>query len=189
MVEKKRVGRGRMTGARWTGLVACLGLWACAQTVAVRAPGAEDLTAEVTRVTRPAPPSTPTDACWGRDTIPAVIETVTDTVLVQPEQRDAAGKILHPASYSSVARQRMVHDREEVWIRTPCYNQLTPDTIITLQRALKARGYYLEPLTGALDWATQTAIRRYQADHGLDTRVLSLKAAQALGLVATAMGP
>jgi hypothetical protein len=189
MVAKKQAGRGRMTGARGTVLVACLGLWACAQTVAVPAPAPEDLTAEVTRVTGAAPPSEPRDACWGRDTIPAVIETVTDTALIQPEERDAAGKLTHPASYSSVSRQRMVHDREDVWIRTPCYNQLTPDTIITLQRALKARGYYLAPLTGALDDATQTAIRRYQADHGLDTKVLSLKAAQNLGLVATVMEP
>jgi hypothetical protein len=30
-----------------------------------------------------------------------------------------------------------------------------------------------------------TAVRRFQEDHGLDTKVLSLKAAQMLGLVLT----
>ena len=89
-----------------------------------------------------------------------------------------------PEDSSSTSKQRMVHDRAEVYIRTPCYDQLTPDTIATLQRALKARGYYQLPLSGELDPATMTAIRRYQADHGLDTPVLSLKAAEALGLVA-----
>lgn len=168
----------------WTGLAASLWLCACGNPVPVEAPASEDLTAEVTPVTRDSPPATPEGACWGRDTIPAVIETVTDTVLVQPELRDATGKVTQPAAYKSEARQRMVHEREDVWIRTPCYNQLTPDTIITLQRALKARGYLVAPLTGELDDATLTAIRRYQAEHGLDTRVLSLKAAQSLGLVA-----
>ena len=111
-----------------------------------------------------------------------MIETETRTVQDQPELRDAAGKVTRPASYNSYARQRIVQDRREVYIRTPCYNQLTPDTILTLQRALKARGYYRQPLTGELDAATMAAIRQYQADHGLDTPVLSLKAALALGL-------
>ena len=41
------------------------------------------------------------------------------------------------------------------------------------------------PLDGELTAETLTAIRRYQADGGLDTPVLSLKAAQSLGLIAT----
>ena len=82
----------------------------------------------------------------------------------------------------------MVRDRREVWIRTPCYDQLTPDTILTLQRALRARGYYLGALDGTLSAGTLTAIRRWQADHGLDTKVLSLKAAQMLGLVIAPVG-
>lgn len=176
-----------MRGKNWTGLAASLWLSACGSPIPVQAPASEDLTGEAIRVVQASPPAQPEGACWGRDTIPAVIETVTDTVLVQPEVRDAEGKVIAPASYKSEARQRMVHDREQVWIRTPCYNQLTPDTIITLQRALKARGYYLMPLTGELDDATQSAIRRYQAEHGLDTPVLSLRAAETLGLVATAI--
>lgn len=167
----------------WLGLVAGLSLAACGTPIPVAAPAPEDLSGEAIRKTA-GPPSKPEGACWGHDTIPAMIETVTETVLDQPEQRDKDGKVTRPASYASTAKQRMVHDRAEVYIRTPCYNQLTPDTIATLQRALKARGYYLQPLTGELDPATMTAIRRYQADHGLDTPVLSLKAAETLGLVA-----
>ena len=133
---------------------------------------------------RNGPPVQPDGACWGQDTLPAVIETVTETVLDRPELRDAAGTITRPASYSSVAKQHMLRDRATAYIRTPCYDQLTPDTIATLQRALKARGYYMAPLTGELDPATLLAIRHYQAEHGLDTPVLSLKAAETLGLVA-----
>jgi hypothetical protein len=184
MMAATKGGAGRMKVGIWVGLVAVLSLGACGNPIPVAAPAPEDLAGEAIQSGSDGPPSTPKDACWGHDTIPAMIETVTETVLDKPELRDETGKVTRPASYSSTARQRMVHDRAEVYIRTPCYNQLTPDTIATLQRALKARGYYLMPLTGELDPATMTAIRRYQADHGLDTPVLSLKAAEALGLVA-----
>jgi hypothetical protein len=112
-----------------------------------------------------------------------VIETVTETVLSKPELRDATGKVIRPASYDSFAHQRMLHDRETVWLQTTCPADLTPDTIATLQRALKARGYFTAPLTGVMDAPTLVAVRRYQADHGLDTPVLTLQAARTLGLV------
>lgn len=169
----------------WTGVAASFWLAACGNPIPVDAPAPEDLTGEAVVKTSGQPPSDPVGACWGHDTIPAVIETVTETALDQPELRDKTGAVIRPASYRSTSRQRMVHDRETAWIRTPCYDQLTPDTIITLQRALKARGFFLADLSGELDPATQDAIRRYQAAHGLDTPVLSLKAAQALGLVTT----
>jgi len=172
-----------MNSGLWVGLLASLSLVACAS-IPVPAPSSEDLTREAIRRTSAlGPPDTGAVACWGHDTIPALIETVTDTRLDKPELRDATGQVIRPASYASTAHQRMIHDRQEVYIRTPCYNQLTPDTIVTLQRALKARGYYLQALTGVLDPATLLAIRHYQADHGLDTPVLSLKAAENLGLV------
>lgn len=171
--------------AHWFGLAAgLLMLCACGAPIAVAPLAPSDLSQEAIRLNGNAPPKTPVGACWGHDTIPAMIETVTETVLDQAELRDETGKVIRPASYSSTARQRMVQDRQEVYIRTPCFDQLTPDTVATLQRALKARGYYLLPLTGDLDAPTMTAIRRYQADHGLDTPVLSLKAAETLGLVA-----
>ncbi len=170
------------------GLAACLWLSACGDPVPVAAPASDDLTGEAIPRGAAGPPALPEGACWGHDTIPAMIETVTETRLDQPELRDASGKVTRPASYNSTARQRMIHDREDVFVRTPCYDQLTPDTIITLQRALLVRGYYLATLNGVLDDATLLAIRHYQADHGLDTAVLSLKAAQTLGLVAVAQG-
>lgn len=167
----------------WSGVMLALGLAACGSPVPVAAPAPEDLSGAAIPRGADGPPARPEGACWGHDTIPAVIETVTETVLDQPELRDASGKVTRPASYNSFARQRMLQDRKDVYIHTPCYNQLTPDTIVTLQRALKARGYYQQPLSGELDLGTLAAIRHYQADHGLDTAVLSLKAALALGLV------
>lgn len=157
-------------------------LAACGAQVPVSAPETLDLSAEAIPGAASRQPAAPPGACWGRDTIPAVIETETVTRLVTPATATA------PATYRSESRQKMVRDTQTVWIRTPCYDMLTPDTILTLQRALRARGYYLGALDGVLAPETMTAIRRFQADHGLDTKVLSLKAAQMLGLVLTPVG-
>jgi hypothetical protein len=146
----------------------CLG--GCAAPVAVVAPETLVLAAEARPVKSALPPG---PGCWGRDRLPAVIETETIT------RATGAG------SYRSESRQSIVSEARQVWIQTPCYDELTPDTVITLQRALRARAYYLGALDGALSPETMAAIRRFQADHGLDTKVLSLKAARVLGLVAT----
>ncbi len=163
--------------------ILCL-LAACGPAIPVAAPEALDFSAEALPGDAARPPAQPPGACWGHDTLPAVIETETVTHLVSPAGVDAKGAAT-PATYRSESHQRMVRDTAEVWIRTPCYDQLTPDTILTLQRALLARGYYLGALDGVLNPGAMTAIRRFQADHGLDTGVLSLKAAQVLGLVTT----
>lgn len=125
--------------------------------------------------------------CWASEVTPAIIESVTEQTLVSPEVLGADGAVITPASYSTVTRQRMVQDRTEIWIPVPCPAMQTGDFIATLQRALKARGYYLLPLTGVMDAATAEAVRRFQAERGLDSPVLSLAAAQELGLITVAL--
>jgi hypothetical protein len=124
-------------------------------------------------------------ACWDRDTTPAVIETVTEQVVISDEIRDEAGKVTTPASYRTDTHQRMVQDTREVWFRAPCPEAKTVTFIASLQRALKARALYLSPVTGQMNTETAEAVRRFQADRGLDSPVLSLAAAQELGLLAT----
>ena len=163
--------------ARW--LLPCLLLLtACG---AHHRPG---LTAEVITVSAARPASPPKGACWDTDIIPAVIETETVQSLVSPEMRDASGKITSPASYKSVTKLHMVQDRSEVWFRVPCPDLQDAVFWATVQRALKARGYYLLPVTGTDDAETAEAVRRFQSARGLDSKILSLAAAQALGLVA-----
>lgn len=152
-----------------------------------KAPGQVDLTREVVRLTQPGPPTRPEGACWESDVTPAVIETVTEQVLVTEEERDATGRVVTPATYRTDTRARMVRDREEVWFRAPCPGDVTVDFVASLQRALKARGYYLLPLTGVLDAGTRDAVRRFQADRGLDSPLLSLAAARELGLLPKAL--
>lgn len=128
------------------------------------------LASEIVSWNQPGPPSTVPGDCWTHTTLPAVIETVT-------EHSETA-----PGVFQSVTDQKIVRNRRKVWFRSPCPAQMTPDFIASLQRALKARGLYSAPLTGAMDALTLRAVRRYQAALGLDSDKLSLGAARELGL-------
>lgn len=130
------------------------------------------------------PPQSSAGTCWGRDTTPAKIETVTEQIELRPARVDREGVITRPAVYRTETSQRIIKDREEVWFRTPCATDLTPDFIATLQRALKARRFYRGAISGVLDIRTQASIRRYQTMRGLDSALLSLATAQQLGIVA-----
>ncbi len=172
---------------QWVILTASLALGAC-QPGAVGAPTPADLSAELIPRDGTRPPAGPPGACWDRDTLPTVIETVTEQVLVQPERRAADGSVLSPAVFRTETRQQIVQDRAQVWFRAPCMAALNLDFVATLQRALKARGVYLLPVTGVYDAATAEAVRRYQAPRGFDSPRLTLAAARQLGIVAADLG-
>lgn len=132
------------------------------------------------------PPGSDPNSCWGKDVSPAVIETVTERILVQPADIREDGTVVSDPVYRDETRQAIVKERREIWFETPCQGALTPDIIASLQRALKARGLYSGALTGQMDARTRRAIRNFQAPEGLDSSILSLWAARKLGLVAIA---
>lgn len=163
-----------------------LALGGC-QSGKVAAPSQAALGAEVVRLKGEGPPPSPNGECWASSVTPAVIETVTEQIMVSEEMRDETGKVIAPASFRTQSQQRMVQDREEVWFRAPCPEDQTVQFVASLQRALKARGLFLMPVTGEMDADTSEAVRRFQALRGLDSPVLSLAAAQELGLISTAL--
>lgn len=167
---------------RVAGLVACAALLAGCQTDGALGPAKADLRRELVRAD-PGPPEGPEGACWEADVTPAVIETTTEQVLISPEERAEDGTVTKPAVWRTDTRQRIAQEREVVWFRAPCPADMTVDFVATLQRALLARGYYTGPLTGEMDAATGEAVRRWQAERGLDSPRLSLGAARELGLV------
>lgn len=130
------------------------------------------------------PPANRPGACWAEDITPAVIETVTEQVVVRDAVQDATGQVLEPARFRTETRQRIVQERRTIWFRAPCPEEWTVTFTATLQRALKARGLYLAAVNGTLDDTTREAVRRYQEPLGLDSPELSLAAAQSLGIVA-----
>jgi len=115
--------------------------------------------------------------CWAKQIRPAVIETAqTQSVLTGDE-----GETI----YQTTTSQTIIEERQEVWFEVPCRNVMTQDFIKTLQRALKARGLYQGPITGVVDQRTSKAIGLFQRPLGVDSQVLSIIGAQALGLVAS----
>ena len=133
-----------------------------------------------------AEPRAATGECWHRMGRPALFETVTEEILVTPEQRDASGAVVKPAVFRTETRQSELRPRQQVWFRIPCRAEVDSEAVFvaSLQRALKARGLFGGEVTGVMDDATETAVLRYQSANGLESGVLSLAAAQALGLVA-----
>ena len=122
--------------------------------------------------------------CYGTDISPAVIETVTVQEVDTPAVLDAEGRVVTPATYRSNIRQQIVREREEVRFETICPPRFTAEFVESLQRALKARGYYMGAVNGVLDTATGRAIQDFQRVDGPDSPLLSIAAARKLGLVA-----
>jgi hypothetical protein len=131
----------------------------------------------------PAPKYKP-GQCWGQDVSPAVIETVTEQVVVSQAVIAADGTVTSPATYRTETHQKIVRKRADVWFRIPCDGEMTPELVSVLQRALKARGYYRGAITGEMDNKTANAIQAFQRPRGLDSPVFSLAAAHQLGIIA-----
>ena len=131
-----------------------------------------------------APPGAPPGTCWGKQVSPAVIETVTEQVRTTPAVTAPDGRTVTPARYATETRQVIVEERRVRWIETPCPDVQPPDFIASLQRALIARALHTGPVTGRMDARTRKAVRRYQSERGLDSDILALDTARALGLVA-----
>ncbi|MCB1365249.1 MAG: peptidoglycan-binding protein [Rhodobacteraceae bacterium] len=139
---------------------------------------------EVTRMTQAAPPGADPGTCWGKHATPAIIETVTNQVMMQPAEVLSDGTVTRPAIYKTETMQQIVRERRETWFQTPCEQAMTPEFVASLQRALTARHLYRGPVSGEMDARTRAAVRRYQQPLGLDSGILSLAAARELGLVA-----
>ncbi len=139
---------------------------------------------EVTRLTQVAPPGAAPGTCWGKSVTPAIIETVTQQVMLQPAQVMSDGSVIQPAVYKTETLQEIVRERHETWFLTPCARDMTPEFIASVQRALSARGLYRGEISGSMNASTRAAVRRYQKPQGLDSGILSLAAARKLGLAA-----
>ncbi|ROU00247.1 peptidoglycan-binding protein [Histidinibacterium lentulum] len=121
--------------------------------------------------------------CWGRLVTPAVVETVTEQIMVQPAEISSEGLVQSPAVYRTVTRQRILRERRVREFEAICPEALTPDFSASLQRALIARGDMANSVTFAMDAPTRAAIRDLQAPAGLDTPILARATAVELGLV------
>ncbi len=130
------------------------------------------------------PPGAHPDSCWGRDVSPAVIETVTEQVMIQPAQINDEGKVIQVGVFKTETQQRITRERREQWFETPCPEAMTPEFVSSVQRALAARDLYSGRITGQMDRTTRRAVRRFQVGEELDSAILSMAGARELGLIA-----
>jgi hypothetical protein len=136
-----------------------------------------------------APAGAPPGTCWGKIPTPAVVETVTEQILVNPAKTNPDGSIASLPVYRSESRQQIVTPRTDRWFEIPCPPDFTVEFVSTLQRALQVRGQYTGPVTGNLDAATRAAVLAVQSAAGLPSDVLSIETARELGIVAAMRTP
>lgn len=121
--------------------------------------------------------------CFAKDISPAVIETVTTQHIASPEVRNVANIVTKSATFQTITRQKIINERTAIRFETVCPQYYSTDLVMTLQRALKARGFYPGPISGIMDLHTGEAIQKFQRMDELDTPFMSLKTAQNLGIV------
>jgi len=132
-----------------------------------------------------APADAAPGTCWDKTQSPAIVQTVTEDVLITPAQISETGTVQALPVYRSETRQVILQERQPTWFQTLCSADLTPEFVSSLQRALAARGYYAGPVTGFVDAPTSQAIQAYQQSAGIaapDPGVLMVEGARKLGL-------
>lgn len=122
--------------------------------------------------------------CWAHDTAPAVIQTVTAHEIETPAVHAEDGSLVSPATFRTVVRQQIIRERGEQAFETLCPPVYTQAFVASLQRALSARGFHRDEVTGIFDTATRRAVQDYQRRWGPDSPLVSLEGARRLGLVA-----
>jgi hypothetical protein len=123
---------------------------------------------EVILVQGAAPSNAALGTCWAEMANTPVITSVTAQIMTRKRE-----KAVRPAT---------VIDGDLVWFERPCDQEMTPYFVESLQRALKARGFYHREINGEMDSATRFAVRLFQQPLGLDSSILSMSGARALGL-------
>lgn len=136
-----------------------------------------------------APPGAAAGTCWGKIPTPAVVETVTEQILVTPAKVNPDGTIAALPVYRAERRQQIVTPRTDRWFEIPCPPDFTVEFVSTLQRALQVRGQYAGAVTGNMDDATRRAVLAAQTAAGLPSDVLSIETARELGIVAVPRQP
>ena len=92
-----------------------------------------------------------------------------------------AAQVYKPATFDIKTEQTQIQTRRDLWFKTVCPPVYTERFVKSLQRALRARGYYIGKPSGSLDAPTREAIPTYQSEQGLQSELLSLEAAEAFG--------
>jgi hypothetical protein len=97
-------------------------------------------------------------------------------------------RIAIPAEYQTVTHQDKVADGHMEWRGVLCETNATPDTVRSLQQALKSAGFYDGPLDGHIGNGTADGVRRYQASQGIAQGGITLETLERLGVHSAGRG-
>lgn len=113
--------------------------------------------------------------------IPAEYKTVKVKRLVTPEQE--IRKTI-PASYKNVTSSVKASEEKLAWSEVLCEINMTPATVMDLQKLLKKAGTYSGPIDGAYGPMTEKAANTYAKRNNLPSgsRLIALDTAKHLGL-------
>ncbi len=132
-----------------------------------------------------APQETGPEVCVARIVTPAILETVTDVLMVDPPEQASDGTQVAPGQFRTQTYTKVVAPRRETPFEAPCpVTQEDPDFVMQVQRALAVRGLYAGPVHGLYDVPTRAAVEAFQTPLGYESGTLSTEAAKVLGLVA-----
>ncbi len=134
------------------------------------------------------PKDAPRDSCFAHEIEPAVIEIVTERTPLLPERRavniqTGETTILQEATFDTKIMPRIITERKEVWFETICPHLYSERFVRSLQRALRARGYYSGKYSGVLDAQTKLAVKLYQRTKSLNSEILALSTVEEFGLI------
>ena len=79
-----------------------------------------------------APAGAAPGTCWGKIPTPAVIETVTEQILVTPAKTNPDGTLASLPVYREESRQQIMTPRTDRWFEIPCPPAFTVEFVSTL---------------------------------------------------------
>ncbi len=122
------------------------------------------------------------ETCWTREVVQVRIlsDAREDELEIQAEH---ANSVFLWSRFNPDARPQTHIEERLVWFATPCPDELTPEHIRTLQRALAVRGLFIGVETGELDEPTIQAIRAYQSARTLHSGRLARETLVQMGVV------
>jgi len=124
-----------------------------------------------------------TGACVARTAPRTATVVISEQVEVAPAVLAPDGTVISEAIFRNQTRPVEEVLDEGTRFETLCPFEYTPERLMTLQRALKARLVYTGPITGVMDDATRAAIQEVQAPLGFDSPILERGTAQIFGII------
>jgi len=110
---------------------------------------------------------------------PPKYTTIRVKKLVQPATTKT---IPIPAKYKTITKKKKIAEGYTKWVPVVCKTSINPTMIRSVQRALKAEGFYNGPIDGIQGAETNAAIRAYQKAKGLPVAGLSIATMESLGI-------